>query len=36
MLGGMLYVFVFGAGAWSLDALIGLERPRGVSAVARA
>jgi len=36
MLGGMLYVFVFGAGAWSLDALIGLERPRSVAAVARA
>jgi putative oxidoreductase len=36
MLGGMLYVLVFGAGAWSLDALIGLERPRNVTAAARA
>jgi len=36
MLGGMLYVFAFGAGAWSLDALIGLERPRSAVAVARA
>jgi putative oxidoreductase len=37
MLGGMLYVFAFGAGPWSLDALIGLERPRGAAAaVARA
>ena len=36
MLGGMLYVFAFGAGPWSLDALIGLERPRAAAAVARA
>jgi putative oxidoreductase len=36
MLGGMLYVFCFGAGPVSLDALIGLERPRGAAAVARA
>jgi putative oxidoreductase len=36
MLGGMLYVFAFGPGAFSLDALIGLERPRGAAAVARA
>ena len=34
MIGGMLYVFAFGAGAWSLDALIGLERPRSATAVA--
>jgi putative oxidoreductase len=36
MLGGMLYVFCFGAGPYSLDALIGLERPRHVAAAARA
>ncbi len=36
MLGGMLYVFAFGAGPYSLDALIGLERPRSVAAAARA
>jgi putative oxidoreductase len=36
MLGGMLYVFAFGPGAYSLDALIGLERSRGAVAVARA
>ena len=37
MLGGMLYVFAFGPGPYSLDALIGLERPRTASAaVARA
>jgi putative oxidoreductase len=36
MLGGMLYVFAFGAGPYSLDALIGLERPRSVTATARA
>lgn len=34
MLGGMLYVFVFGAGPISVDALVGLERPR--AAMARA
>jgi len=37
MLGGMLYVLAFGAGPYSLDALIGLERPRrSVAATARA
>lgn len=36
MLGGMLYVFAFGAGPYSLDALIGLERPHGAAAAARA
>jgi putative oxidoreductase len=36
MLGGMLYIFAFGAGPWSLDGLIGLERSRGTAAVARA
>jgi len=36
MLGGMLYIFAFGAGPWSLDALIGLERRHGAAAVARA
>jgi putative oxidoreductase len=34
MLGGMLYVFVFGPGPISVDALVGLERPR--AAIARA
>jgi putative oxidoreductase len=32
MMGGMLYVFVFGAGACSLDALFGLARSRAVTA----
>jgi putative oxidoreductase len=36
MLGGMLYIFAFGAGPYSLDALIGLERPRSATAAARA
>jgi putative oxidoreductase len=36
MLGGMLYVFAFGPGPYSLDALFGLERPRRVAAAARA
>jgi putative oxidoreductase len=36
MLGGMLYIFAFGAGPYSLDALIGLERPRRIAATARA
>ncbi len=34
MMGGMLYVFVYGAGAWSLDALLGLARPRTRAALA--
>jgi putative oxidoreductase len=34
MLGGMLYVFAFGAGAYSLDALFGLERSRRVTTAA--
>jgi putative oxidoreductase len=36
MLGGMLYVFAFGAGPYSLDALVGLERPYGAAAASRA
>lgn len=32
MLGGMLYVFAFGAGPVSIDALVGLERPGTVAA----
>ena len=36
MLGGMLYVFAYGPGAFSLDALFGLWRPRSIGAVARA
>ncbi len=34
MMGGMLYVFVFGAGVCSLDALLGLARPRTGAALA--
>jgi putative oxidoreductase len=37
MMGGMLYVFAFGAGAYSLDALLGLGgTPQPVEAIARA
>jgi putative oxidoreductase len=34
MIGGMLYVFVYGAGVYSLDALFGLARPRTSAAIA--
>jgi putative oxidoreductase len=34
MMGGMLYVFAFGAGVCSLDALFGLARPRTRAAIA--
>jgi putative oxidoreductase len=34
MMGGMLYVFVYGAGVCSLDALFGLARPRPAAAIA--
>jgi putative oxidoreductase len=34
MMGGMLYVFVFGAGVCSLDALFGLAQPRTRAAIA--
>jgi putative oxidoreductase len=36
IVGGMLYVVAFGAGAFSLDALLGRESARGGTAVARA
>jgi putative oxidoreductase len=34
MMGGMLYIFVFGPGACSLDALFGMARPRTSAAIA--
>ncbi|HZC57965.1 MAG TPA: DoxX family protein [Xanthobacteraceae bacterium] len=34
MMGGMLYVFAYGGGAYSLDALLGMGRPRTAAAVA--